>query len=80
MHLFEDFVDVRRISLLSGLGALLLVACGSGGGLLSGLLLLCGGFTSGGLSGGGGLFLGFWRHFCVFGLGLKVCCEACVKE
>ena len=63
MHLFEDLVDVGRISLLSGLGALLLVARGSGGSLLSGLLFLCGGFASGGLSGGGGFFLSFWRHF-----------------
>ena len=62
MHLFEDFVDVGRVSLLSCLAALLLVARGGGGGLFAGFLLLCWSFASWGLSGGGWFLLCFWWH------------------
>ena len=44
-------VDVGRVGLLPGLGALLLVA--RGGGLLAGLLLLSGSLSGRGLAGGG---------------------------
>jgi hypothetical protein len=53
VNLLEDLVDVRRVGLLSGLGALLLLARGSGG-LLACLLLLSWGFAGGSLAGGGG--------------------------
>lgn len=53
MDLLEDLVDVGGVGLLSGLGALLLLARGSGG-LLAGLLLLSGGLASRCLAGGGG--------------------------
>jgi len=63
VDLLEDLVDVRRVGLLSGLGALLLVTRGSGG-LLASLLLLSRGFASWRLAGGGwGLLCGFGRHF-----------------
>ena len=51
VDLLEDLVDVGRVGLLAGLGALLLVT-GDGGGLLASLLLL-----SGSLAGGGGSLL-----------------------
>jgi hypothetical protein len=53
VDLLEDLVDVGRVGLLSGLGALLLLARGSGG-LLASLLLLSWGFAGGSLAGGGG--------------------------
>lgn len=56
-------VDIGGIGLLSGLGALLLVA--GVGCLLAGFLLLCGSFASGCLAGGGGGLLvggGLGRH------------------
>jgi hypothetical protein len=59
------FVDVRGVSLLAGLGALLLLArCG---GLLSGILLLSGSLGCWCL--GGRLLLGgtLWRHDFDFG-------------
>lgn len=56
VDLLEDLVDVGRVGLLAGLGALLLVARGSGG-LLAGLLLLGGSLASRGLAGGGGSLL-----------------------
>jgi len=61
MNWIRTFVDVGRVGLLAGLGALLLVT--SRGGLLSSLLLLSGGL--GGRCLGGGLLLccGFGRHF-----------------
>ena len=64
-------VNVRRVGLLAGLAALLLVASGSGGGLLASLLLLSRGLAAnGGLATGGGLLLsGLWGHF---ECGLKV--------
>ena len=55
-------VDVRGVGLLPGLGALLLVARGSGR-LLASLLLLGGCLTGRGLAAGGGCLLGFGRHF-----------------
>jgi hypothetical protein len=55
-------VDVARVGLLPGLGALLLLA-GGGGGLLASLLLLGGRLASRGLAAGGGSLLGFGRHF-----------------
>ncbi len=55
------FVDVGRVCLLPGLGALFLVACGSGGFLAS--FLLFGGRLAGGrLAAGGGSFLSLGRH------------------
>jgi len=65
VNLLQDFVDVGRVSLLSGLGALLLLS-GNSGSLLSGLLLLSGGFASRRFASGGGLSgsgTSFWRHF-----------------
>jgi hypothetical protein len=57
-------VDVGRVGLLPGLGALLLLAGGRGG-LLASLLLLNGGsLSSRGLAAGGGSLLGLGRHFC----------------
>lgn len=56
MDLLEDLVDVGRVGLLAGLGALLLVARGSGG-LLASLLLLSGSLAGRGLAGGGGSLL-----------------------
>ena len=56
VNLLEDLVDVGRVGLLSGLGALLLLARG-GGGLLASLLLLSGCLASGCLAGGGGSLL-----------------------
>ena len=58
------FVDVRGVSLLAGLGALLLFTGRGGGGLLAGLLLLSGRFAaSWGLASSAGLLLGgFGRH------------------
>jgi hypothetical protein len=56
VDLLEDLVDVGRVGLLAGLGALLLVAR-DGGGLLAGLLLLSGSLASGSLAGGGGSLL-----------------------
>lgn len=58
-------VDVRRVSLLAGLAALLLLASGSGGSLLASLLLLSGSLAAnGGLATGGGLLLsGLRGHF-----------------
>lgn len=53
VDLLEDLVDVGRVGLLAGLGALLLVTR-DGGGLLAGLLLLSGCLASGCLAGGGG--------------------------
>ena len=56
------FVDVGGVSLLSGLGALLLLARG-GCGLLASLLLLGRGFAGRGFpASGGGLGSGFWCH------------------
>lgn len=56
--------DVGRVSLLSGLGALLLVARARGSSLLAGLLLLSGSFASRGLAAGRGLLLSsFWCHY-----------------
>lgn len=58
-------VDVRRVGLLAGLAALLLLASGSGGSLLASLLLLSRGLAAnGGLATGGGLLLsGLRGHF-----------------
>ena len=53
VDLLEDLVDVGRVGLLAGLGALLLVAR-DGGGLLASLLLLGGSLAGRGLAGGGG--------------------------
>lgn len=53
--------DVGRVSLLSGLGALLLVARARGSSLLAGLLLLSGSFASRGLAAGRGLLLSSFR-------------------
>lgn len=53
VDLLEDLVDVGRVGLLAGLGALLLVAR-DGGGLLASLLLLGGSLTGRSLAGGGG--------------------------
>jgi hypothetical protein len=53
VDLLEDLVDVGRVGLLAGLGALLLVTR-DGGGLLASLLLLSRGFAGRGLAGGGG--------------------------
>ena len=53
VDLLEDLVDVGRVGLLAGLGALLLVT-GDGGGLLAGLLLLSRSLAGGSLAGGGG--------------------------
>lgn len=51
-------VDVRRVGLLAGLAALLLLSSGSGGSLLASLLLLSRGLAAnGGLATGGGLLL-----------------------
>jgi len=67
VDLLQDLVNVRRVGLLAGLSALLLVA--RGGGLLASILLL------GSLGGGGGglrgglLVGGLGGHFC--GLGWK---------
>jgi len=60
----RTLVDVAGVSLLSALGALLLVAS-SGGGLLASLLLLSSrSLASWGLAGGWGLGRGWlWRHF-----------------
>lgn len=70
----HTFVNVRRVRLLSGLGALLLFAGGSSR-LLARLFLLCGGLAGRCLSGGRGLLLCFGRH-CVFGMdGLSWCFE-----
>jgi len=64
VDLLEDLVDVRRVSLLSGLGALLLVTGGSGG-LLASLLLLSWSLACWRLAGGGGGLLScLWCHFC----------------
>jgi hypothetical protein len=52
VDLLEDLVDVGRVGLLSGLGALLLLARGSGG-LLASLLLLSRSFAGGRLASGG---------------------------
>ena len=59
VDLLEDLVDVGRVGLLAGLGALLLVAR-DGGGLLASLLLLSRGFAGRGLAGGGGSLL-WWE-------------------
>ena len=56
VDLLEDLVDVGRVGLLAGLGALLLVTR-DGGGLLAGLLLLSGSLAGRGLAGGGGSLL-----------------------
>lgn len=56
-------VDVGGVGLLPGLGALLLLARGSGS-LLAGLLLLSGSLASRGLAAGGGSLLGLGGHFC----------------
>lgn len=56
VDLLEDLVDVGGVGLLAGLGALLLLARGSGG-LLAGLLLLSGSLAGRGLAGGGGSLL-----------------------
>jgi hypothetical protein len=67
VDLLQDLVDVRRVSLLASLGALLLLA--SGGGLLAGILLL-GSLGSGSRGLGGGLLVsGLGRHVEVGGLG-----------
>ena len=59
----RTLVDVGAVGLLSGLGALLLVA-GWGGGLLASLLPLSRGLSSWGLATSAGLlFSGFGRHF-----------------
>jgi hypothetical protein len=55
-------VDVAGVGLLPGLGALLLVARGSGC-LLASLLLLGGRLAGRGLAAGGGSLLGLGRHF-----------------
>ena len=55
-------VDVGGVGLLPGLGALLLVARGSGG-LLASLLLLSGSLAGRGLAAGGGSLLGLGGHF-----------------
>lgn len=57
----RTFVDVRRVGLLARLGALLLVARGSG--LLAGLLLLSGCLGSRCLGGGLLLCCGLGSHF-----------------
>lgn len=62
--LLQHLVDVRRVSLLSGLSSLLLLA-GGGGGLLASLLLLSRGLSGRGLSGKGGLLLSNFRGHCV---------------
>lgn len=61
----RTLVDVRRVGLLAGLAALLLLASGSGGSLLASLLLLSRGLAAnGGLATGGGLLLsGLRGHF-----------------
>jgi len=61
MNLLEDLVDVRAVRLLAGLGALLLVARGSG--LLASILLLGSLGGSGGSLGGGLLVGGLGGHF-----------------
>jgi hypothetical protein len=60
-------VDVGAVCLLAGLGALLLLARGSG--LLAGILLLRSLAGGSGSLGGGLLVSGLGRHFesCVFG-------------
>ena len=59
----HTFVDVRRVSLLSRLVALLFVARGRCS-LLASLLLLGGGFACWGFAASGGLLLsGLGRHF-----------------
>jgi hypothetical protein len=58
VDLLEDLVDVGGVGLLAGLGALLLLARGSGG-LLASLLLLSGSLAGRGLAGGGGCLLGW---------------------
>ena len=63
MYLLEDFVDVGRVGLLSGLASLLLVTGGGGGGFFASFLLLDWSLSGRSLSGGGGLLLGFWRHY-----------------
>jgi hypothetical protein len=55
-------VDVGGVGLLPGLGALLLVAGGSGS-LLASLLLLSGRLAGRGLAAGGGSLLGLGGHF-----------------
>ena len=62
VDLLEDLVDVGGVGLLAGLGALLLVARGSGG-LLASLLLLSGSLAGRGLAAGGGSLLGLGGHF-----------------
>lgn len=58
------FVDVGRISLLSGLATLLLLARGGSRSLLSSLLLLSRSLASWGLTTSAGLLLsGLWGHF-----------------
>ena len=56
VDLLEDLVDVGRVGLLAGLGALLLVAR-DGGGLLASLLLLSRSLAGRGLAGSGGSLL-----------------------
>lgn len=61
----RTLVDVRRVGLLAGLAALLLLASGSGGSLLASLLLLSRGLAANwGLATSGGLLLsGLRGHF-----------------
>lgn len=61
VDLLQDSVDVRRVGLLAGLGALLLVA--RGGSLLASILLLRSLGGSGGGLGGGLLVGGLRGHF-----------------
>ena len=58
----HTLVDVGRVCLLPGLGALLLLARRRGR-LLASLLLLSGSLSSRGLAAGGGSLLGLWWHF-----------------
>lgn len=61
VDLLEDLVNVRRVSLLAGLGALLLVA--RSGSLLAGILLLRSLGGSSGSLGGGLLVSSLGSHF-----------------
>ena len=64
-------VDVGGVGLLPGLGALLLLAGGSGC-LLASLLLLGRRLPSRGLAAGGGSLLGLGRHFVGLGMGSEM--------
>jgi hypothetical protein len=73
VDLLQDLVDVRRVGLLAGLGALLLVA--RGGGLLAGILLL-GSLAGGSGSLAGGLLVSsLGSHLCGLRVGRCKKCE-----